>query len=185
MYGRASRTRLCDQEPDACARGHDNGESEVLLALVLAPSKLMESNSTRPRLAGLHHFGLSVASLEHSIRFYCDVLGADLLVADTPEGEDLRRFPGRAAILNLGGQVFDLCEHSTNAGERFDPVRTGLDHFALEAESVDSLREWASWLDTSGVARSEIRNVAGGLGSMFDFVDPDGIQIEFAYFNGG
>jgi glyoxylase I family protein len=151
----------------------------------LAPSKLVESDSTRPRLAGLHHFGISVANLERSILFYCDVLGADVLMADTPEGEDLRRFRGRAAILSLGGQVFDLCEHSSNAGERFDPVRTGLDHFALEAESVDDLRAWASWLDTSGVARSEIRKVAGDLGTMFDFVDPDGIQIEFAHYNVG
>lgn len=87
-----------------------------------------------------------MADLERSILFYCDVLGADLLMADTPEGEDLRRFPGRAAILSLGGQVFDLCEHASNAGERFDP---------------------------------------GDLGTMFDFVDPDGIQIEFAHYNVG
>jgi glyoxylase I family protein len=147
----------------------------------MTPSKLVEGDSTRPRLAGLHHFGISVANVERSIRFYCDVLGADVLMADTPEGEDLRRFPGRAAILSLGGHVFDLCEHSSNAGERFDPVRTGLDHFALEAQSLDDLRAWASWLDTSGVARSEIRKVAGDLGTMFDFVDPDGIQMEFIY----
>lgn len=126
-----------------------------------------------------------MASVERSIRFYCDVLGADLLVAETPEGEDQRRFPGRAAILSLGGHVFDLCEHSRNAGERFDPVRTGLDHVAFEAGSSDDLRAWASWLDAAGVARSEIRKVAGGLGETFDFVDPDGIQIEFTHFNLG
>ena len=107
------------------------------------------------------------------------------MVADTPEGEDYRRFPGRAAILSMGSHVFDLCEHSGNAGERFDPVRTGLDDFVLEAESVDELRAWANWLDTSGVARSEIRKVAGDLGAMFDFVDPDGIQIEFTHYNLG
>jgi glyoxylase I family protein len=145
----------------------------------------VESDSTRPRPAGLHHFGVSVAVLERSIRFYCDVLGADLLVADTPEGEDQRRFSGRAAILTLGGHVFDLCEHAGNAGERFDPVRTGLDHFALEAGSLDGLLAWASWLDACGVARSEIRKVSGDLGVMFDFVDPDGIQIEFTHFNLG
>lgn len=145
----------------------------------------MEGESTRPRLAGLHHFGISVANLERSMRFYCDVLGADVLVAETPEGEDQRRFSGRAAILSLGGHVIDLCEHSGNAGDPFDPVRTGLDHFALEAESLDDLRAWANWLDTSGVARSEIRKVAGGVGTMFDFVDPDGIQIEFAHFDIG
>ncbi|MFN3007882.1 VOC family protein [Mycolicibacterium wolinskyi] len=152
---------------------------------LLAPSKPVGSDSTRPPLAGLHHFGLSVADLQRSIRFYCDVLGAAVLVADTPEGEDQRRFSGRAAILSLGGQVLDLCEHSSNARERFDPVRTGLDHFALEAESLADLQAWASWLDTSGVARSEIRKVAGDLGTMFDFVDPDGSQVEFVHFDLG
>jgi len=48
---------------------------------------------------------------------------------------------------------------------------------------LDELRAWASWLDASGVARSEVREVAGGLGKMFDFVDPDGIQIEFIHLN--
>jgi catechol 2,3-dioxygenase-like lactoylglutathione lyase family enzyme len=152
---------------------------------LLAPSKLVKSDSTRPRLAGLHHFGISVADLDRSVRFYSDVLGADVLVADTPEGADQRRFAGRAAILSLGGHVFDVCEHLSNAGERFDPVRTGLDHFALEVGSLNELGEWASRLDTNAVPRSEIRKVAGDLGTMFDFVDPDGIQIEIAHFDFG
>jgi glyoxylase I family protein len=134
-------------------------------------------------LAGLHHLGISVTGLDRSIRFYCDVLGADLLLADTTESE--RRFPGRMAILTLGGRVFDLCEHSSNSGERFDPLHTGLDHLALEAKSFEELQAWATWLDSCGVARSEVRNVAGGLGATFDFVDPDGIQIEFTHLNLG
>jgi len=64
-------------------------------------------------------------------------------------------------------------------------VRTGLDHFALEANSVDELQAWATWLDSCGVARSAIREVADGLGKMFDFVDPDGIQVEFIHLNLG
>jgi glyoxylase I family protein len=144
----------------------------------------VESESAaRPRLAGLHHLGISATNLERSIPFYCDVLGADLLLRDTTEGE--RRFTGRMAILSLGGRIFDLCEHSSNAGERFDPVHTGLDHLALEAESFEQLAAWASWLDSCGVARSEIRKVAGGLGATFDFVDPDGIQIEFTHLTLG
>ncbi|OBA81158.1 hypothetical protein A9W99_15005 [Mycobacterium sp. 1164966.3] len=87
------------------------------------------------------------------------------------------------AILSLGGRILDLCEHSGNKGQQFDPAHTGLDHLALEAESLDALHAWAGWLDASGVARSPIREVAGGQGSMFDFVDPDGIQIEFIYLN--
>jgi glyoxylase I family protein len=135
----------------------------------------------RPRLAGLHHLGISVANLERSVRFYRDVVGADLLVG--PNDGTSPSFAGRMAILSLGGRIFDICEHSHNAGERFDPVHTGLDHFALEAESLDELQAWATWLDACGVARSGLREVADGLGKMFDFVDPDGIQIEFIYLD--
>ena len=124
-----------------------------------------------------------MTNLQRSVRFYCDVVGADLLVGPN-DGTSLS-FTGRMAILSLGGRVFDVCEHSGNEGERFNPVRTGLDHFALEANSVGELQAWATWLDSCGVARSAIREVAGGLGTMFDFVDPDGIQVEFIHLNLG
>ena len=137
----------------------------------------------RPCLAGLHHLGISVANLERSMRFYRDVVGADLLVG--PNDGTSPSFIGRMAILSLGGRIFDVCEHSRNEGERFDPVHTGLDHLALEAESLDELQAWATWLDTCGVARSAVREVADGRGQMFDFVDPDGIQIEFIYLDLG
>ena len=143
----------------------------------------MESGCGRPQLTGLHHLGISVTNLQRSVRFYCDVVGADLLVG--PNDGTSPSFTGRMAILSLGGRVFDVCEHSGNERERFNPVRTGLDHFALEANSVGELQAWATWLDSCGVARSAIREVAGGLGTMFDFVDPDGIQVEFIHLNLG
>ena len=124
-----------------------------------------------------------MTNLQRSVRFYCDVVGADLLVG--PNDGTSPSFTGRMAILSLGGRVFDVCEHSGNEGERFNPVRTGLDHFALEANSVDELQAWATWLDSCGVARSAIREVADGLGKMFDFADPDGIQVEFIHLNLG
>jgi glyoxylase I family protein len=36
-------------------------------------------------------------------------------------------------------------------------------------------------LDACAVARSEIRSLDGDIGAMFDFVDPDGIQMEFIH----
>jgi glyoxylase I family protein len=139
--------------------------------------------SARPRLAGVHHLGISVSSLERSMRFYRDVLGATLLVK--PNDGTRSSFSGRVAIFGLGEHILDICQHARNAGERFDPVRTGLDHLALEARSVEELRAWAAWLDKCDVARSPIREVADGLGATFDFVDPDGIQMEFSYLNLG
>jgi glyoxylase I family protein len=105
----------------------------------------VESDGGRPRLAGLHHLGISVASLERSMRFYRDVVGADLLVG--PHDGSSPSFIGRMAILSLGGHIFDVYEHARNESERFDPVHTGLDHFALAAESLEHLQAWATWLD--------------------------------------
>jgi glyoxylase I family protein len=117
------------------------------------------------------------------MRFYRDVVGADLLVG--PHDGTSPSFAGRMAILSLGGCIFDLYEHSRNEGERFDPARSGLDHFALAATSLDELQAWATWLDTCGVARSAVREAADGRAKIFDFVDPDGIQIEFIHLNLG
>jgi glyoxylase I family protein len=139
------------------------------------------SDCDRPDLAGLHHLGISVTNLERSMGFYRDVVGADLLVG--PHDGTSPSFIGRMAILSLGGCIFDLYEHSGNEGERFHPTRTGLDHFALTATSLDELQAWATWLDVRGVARSALREAADGRAHMFDFVDPDGIQIEFIHLD--
>jgi glyoxylase I family protein len=86
------------------------------------------------------------------------------------------------ALINLGRFSLDVYQHAGNVNERFDPSRTGLDHLALVAGSLEDLQAWASWLDDHEVPRSEIRD-AGDVGAMFDFVDPDGIQIEFFFLD--
>jgi hypothetical protein len=86
------------------------------------------------------------------------------------------------AILMVGPLILDLYEHAANGGERFGPARTGFDHFAFRAESYSDLGQWAGWLDAKRVAESEIRGTAG-VGWRFDFVDPDGRQIEFLSLN--
>ena len=129
----------------------------------------------RPQLVGLSHLGFSVTDLDRSIEFYCDVLGATLVHG--PYDGDSSSFSGRMALVMLGSNGLDLFEHASNEGERFEPARTGQDHLALVAESSEALQAWADWLDAHEVPRSEIRDP--GVGAMFDFVDPDGIQIEF------
>jgi glyoxylase I family protein len=122
--------------------------------------------------------GLSVRDLGRSIRFYCDVLGGALM--REPYDGDSPSFSGRMALVALGELGLDLFEHSGNAGEAFDPACTGLDHLAFATQSVEELEQWASWLDSCGVSHSDIRD-AGGFGSMFNFADPDGVQLEFIF----
>ena len=96
------------------------------------------------------------------------------------------------AIVILGATGLDLFEHAGNAGQRFDPQCTGLDHLGFAAESVQDLESWASWLDACGVPHSGVRQIVAGdtgttvpepHGAMFDFVDPDGIQLEFLFLD--
>ena len=144
---------------------------------------VVKGELSHPHISGAHHFGFSVRDLDRGIRFYCDVLGAALV--RPPYGGDSQSFTGRMAIVGLGATGLDLVEHAKNEGERFDPARTGLDHLGFETESVDALEAWASWLDSCNIPHSGVRELKAGetdaepLGAMLDFVDPDGIQLEF------
>jgi glyoxylase I family protein len=133
----------------------------------------------RPQLSGVDHVGLSVTDLDRSISFYRDELGALVTV---PPFEGYRGFSGRMAILLLGMTTLDLYEHAANAAESFEPSRTGLDHLALAADSYDQVDAWVRWLDSRGIPHSEVRDSAG-FGALFDFVDPDGIQIEISFLD--
>jgi glyoxylase I family protein len=139
----------------------------------------MIEDVSRPNQSGVGHVGLSVTDLDRSVSFYRDVLGALLVV---PPFEGYRGFSGRMAILMLGLTVLDLYEHAGNCGERFDPARTGLDHLALAAQSYEEVDAWTRWLDARGIPRSEVRD-SDGFGALFDFLDPDGIQIELSFLD--
>jgi len=86
------------------------------------------------------------------------------------------------AVVIIGSLILDLFEHSGNGGGQFDPTSTGLDHLALVTQASEDLQRWTRWLDLQKVQHSEIRT-AQGMGSMFDFADPDGIQWEFLYLD--
>jgi glyoxylase I family protein len=93
-------------------------------------------------------------------------------------------FDGRRAVLMLSnGMGLDVNEFATNAGNTFDPSRTGLDHLAFAADSYEALAAWAARLDDHGVAHSPIRTVAGIGVQIFDCRDPDGIQLEFVHMD--
>jgi glyoxylase I family protein len=139
----------------------------------------------RPAQLGVHHIGLSVTDLERSVAFYCDVLGAEVVFPI----HEAHNFSGRRAALSLGGQILDVNEFAGNVGEVFDPTRTGLDHVGFTVASRDDLDSWAQWLDEHNVERSPIRDHDVDFprvqwrAAMFDFLDPDGIQLEFIFMS--
>jgi glyoxylase I family protein len=131
----------------------------------------------RPQQVGVAHLGLSVTDLARSTAFYCDVLGAQVMF----EAHDAGSF--RRVVVRLGSHAIDINEFPSNNNIGFDAAHTGLDHLAFAAPSRESLDEWARWLDANDVARSAIRDIPAEqyAGALFDFVDPDGIQLEFIF----
>jgi len=72
--------------------------------------------------------------------------------------------------------IVELQQHDANAGEEFDPRRTGLDHLALKVDSRVELDEWQAHLERLGVRHSPVADHPGR--SILSFRDPDGIQLE-------
>ena len=139
----------------------------------------MSSERDRPRPSGLNHLGISVTDLDASVAFYCEVLGATIAIP--PKEGQSQSSSWRYAVVALGPLAVDIYQHAENGGERFAPTRTGLDHLGLSADTRDDLVAWARWLDANGVTLSEIRDAV--IGEIFDFVDPDGIQLEFFFMD--
>ena len=124
-------------------------------------------------IRGFTHVSLSVADLDQSVAFYCDLLGLDAFV-DRFDGS---AFDGEEVMLLAGRTVLCLQSHAHNAGERFDPTRTGLDHLAFAVESMDELERFADTLTAAGIPHSGIRPITR-FGHFIEVRDPDGIQVE-------
>lgn len=87
-------------------------------------------------IRGFTHVSLSVADLDRSVAFYRDLLGLDVFV-DRFDGS---AFEGQEVMLLAGRTVLCLQAHLDNAGERFDPTRTGLTTWPLQ---------WSRWTSSS------------------------------------
>lgn len=124
------------------------------------------------------HIGLNVTDLDRSLAFYRDVLGFRPLA----EGkEDGRRYAflgdGENLVLTLWQQ----------AGQPYAAERAGLHHLALEADTIEKVREYEEALRAYGVDFAYEGVVAhregAGSGGIF-FHDPDGTRLEISVPSG-
>ena len=101
----------------------------------------MNEVSPPPGPLHLHHFGISVTDLDRSLEFYCNVLGAAVVLPPNPADN----FDGRRAVLMLSnGMGLDVNEFASNVGDAFDAGDTGLDHLAFAADSFEPSQASAS-----------------------------------------
>lgn len=128
------------------------------------------TDSGPPTFSRALHMGLTVNDLQLSAEWYQRVLGFRFV----------KRFEtGLPRILLLhrdSGFLLGLYNHPDRTGDRFSPLCTGLDHFALAVENEQVLAAWMDRLDAFGVEHSPVRDL--GHSKFVSLEDPDGIQIE-------
>jgi glyoxylase I family protein len=122
----------------------------------------------RPK--AIDHVGLTVTDMARSLRFYCDVLGLELL-------RQLAKGPGLAsAVLRIGNQEINMFSDPAFAPGRSGGNPAGIDHFCLEVES-------ATIADLVGALRQAGVEIAKGPVQRRDGIslfvsDPDGCRVE-------
>lgn len=130
-----------------------------------------------PTFAKVSHTSFSVTDAEASAQWWRDVFGLSDL--DRSKGD------GWFGILLFhapSSTVIEFQQHDANAGERFDPTRTGFDHLGFMVHDVAQLDDWEAYFDRLGVDYTPV--VHHDYGSVLTFRDRDGIQFEMFFRDG-
>lgn len=137
-----------------------------------------------------HHTGFTVANLDRSLAFYCDVLGLELLTKQTGTADYLSSvtgFPGirlEMAFLKVPGEddhILELLEYASHPAEPTDRAtnRPGNGHLCFVVEDI-----WACYRELSAKGArfvSEPTLITSGRNRgarAAYFRDPDGFTLE-------
>jgi len=119
---------------------------------------------------GVHHLTLRSTDLTRAHAFYGGTLGFPIV---------LEASGWFAALAGDTVVVVRGPEPQTPVGDRFNPLRVGLDHIALACKSDDELERVARALKAANVPTTDIRVDPALRRRYVAFKDPDGIAWEF------
>jgi glyoxylase I family protein len=129
-----------------------------------------------PGFSDVSHISLSVRDAEKTATWWKEVFGLrELVRLDHHDG-------WHAILLELTETIaIEFQQHDANAGEPFDPVRTGFDHMGLAVDTRDALLEWQAHFESLGVVHTPVADRE--YGSVLTFKDPDRIQFELFHLD--
>ncbi|GGF90954.1 glyoxalase [Rhodococcoides trifolii] len=134
------------------------------------------------------HVGFSVLSLDGSLRFWVDGLGASVERTGEMGGDFLGEVTGahgahvRLAVVSLAGQTVELLEYRDAPGSPTSsrPFYPGFAHLAFEVDDIDAVLTRISGFGWT--AQGTPQPIAGGAkaGTLVMYaLGPDGETIEF------
>jgi catechol 2,3-dioxygenase-like lactoylglutathione lyase family enzyme len=137
----------------------------------------MSTKDRRDGQTSLAYGAIGVSDIEHSLWFYCDVLGFRL-VGSSPLGNAIGGRRPRAFHLACSGGGIDLLtmgNHDAASDWLWDDRQVGVRHVGMKVASVD---DWAQRLHSVGAPfRVEPVDAVGNVRLAF-FEDPDGANLE-------
>lgn len=138
---------------------------------------------------GVSHFGIQVADLERSVRFYGDVLGLEIVarwVRDQEYIQELVGYPGvelHVAVFRLphSDLFLEVLEYRNVKKHLIDPstANPGTAHFCLYVDDLDRLHERLASAGVRFVSEVKSPNIGPNRGGKAIYmIDPDGIRVE-------
>lgn len=124
-----------------------------------------------PPFRKISHTSFSARDAEACAAWWADTMGFEEI--DRPSGDT---WFGIVLAHPINGTVIEFQQHDANAGETFDPTRTGFDHMGFLVEDPADLAVWQRHFESRGVDHTP--TVTHEYGSVLTFRDPDGRQFE-------
>lgn len=117
------------------------------------------------------HVAVTVTDVDAAREWYGRLFGTDPAL-----DEDAGGF--YHVVYAIGGTLFGVHGHEgTEAGDRMDERRVGLDHVSFACANRDELQGWQQHLEDLGIEHGGIKDAPYGSG--VSFRDPDNNALEF------
>ena len=130
-----------------------------------------------PTFSKISHVSFSARDCERSAAWWSEVF--DMHELDRSGGDGWK---GILLLHPTTATIIEFQQHDGNAGETFDPARTGFDHMGFKVDDRAELEAWKAHFERLGVTHSPTADRE--YGSVLTFKDPDGIQFEMFYRDG-
>jgi glyoxylase I family protein len=126
----------------------------------------------------VHHVVLTVMNLEISRDWYRRLLDTEpVLDEDAPALPEHHQGYHHTVFAVSGGPLLGLHAHAGDRDDRFDELRSGLDHVSFGCADRTEIEKWQSRLDELGIKHGGIAEDPIGFG--LSFRDPDNTAPEF------